>query len=409
MAAKSRLAVDGGKPVKTTPYGSGPKHLPAEKDAVCKVLDRGALTFSRGPEVMALRETWATMYGVKHCLTASSGTAAIHTAVGALGIGRGDEVITSPITDMGTLIAIMAQNAVPVFADVDPWSRNLTPATLAKAITPRTKCILVVHLAGNPVDMPGVMKLARRHGLRVVEDLAQSYFCALRGRLCGTFGDFGCFSLNDSKHMGAGDGGMVITNDAKLADTAELFADKCYDRTGQKRDPFMVGFNYRLNIMAAAVALEQAKRIRQLTDRRNRLGDRLSRLLAGAPGVIPHKVLPGGKCTYWFYLFGLDPKVLRCSVATFAKALQAEGVGAWLDNRCVLQWPIFAERRTNPWACSFSCPLYKGKVDYRLEKYPGVVTTLNAMLRMQLNEHWTDQDVTDTAKAIRKVAEHYAG
>lgn len=408
MPRADQLAMNGGKPAKTTPYGAGPKHLPAEKAAVAAVLERGELPFSRGPEVMALREKWAAMYGAKHCITTSSGTAAIHTAMGALGIGRGDEVITSPITDMGTLIAIMAQNAVPVFADVDPWSRNITPESIAAKITPRTKCLLVVHLAGNPVDMPGVMKLARKHKLSVVEDLAQSYLCSYKGKLCGTYGDLGCFSLNDSKHIGAGDGGMVITNSAKLADLAELFADKCYDRTGQGRLPFMVGYNYRLNIMAAAVALEQIKRVKKLTDTRNARGDKLSALVADAPGIIPHKVLPGAKCTYWYYLLGLDFNVLKCDAATFAQALSAEGVPNWLDNRTVLHWPLFAEARTDPWACSFSCPLYKGEVDYSLESYPGVMTAITSQVRFQLNEWWTDKDVRDTAKAIRKVAEHYA-
>lgn len=408
MAKATVLAINGGKPAKTTPYGVGPKHLPAEKAAVEAVLDRGTLPFSRGPEVMALREKWAAMYGAKHCVTASSGTSAIHTAVGALGIGRGDEVITSPITDMGTLIAIMAQNAVPVFADVDPWSRNMTPANIEKVITPRTKCILVVHLAGNPVDMPGVMKLARKHKLSVVEDLAQSYLCSYKGKLCGTYGDFGCFSLNDSKHIGAGDGGLVITNSAKLADMAELFADKCYDRTGGGRQPFMVGFNYRLNIMAAAVALEQIKKVKKLTDTRNARGDKLSALVADVPGIVPHKVLPGAKCTYWYYLLGLDCSVLKCDAATFAQALTAEGVGCWLDTGTVLNWPLFAEKRTDPWACSFSCPLYKGEVDYALESYPGVQQAITSQVRFQLNEWWTDKDVKETAKAIAKVAEHFA-
>ncbi len=408
MPTQPKLALDGGRPAKTTPYGAGPKHLPQEKEAVCAVLDRGTLPFARGPEVMALREKWAALYGAKHCLTTSSGTAAIHTAIGALGLGRGDEIITSPITDMGTLIAIMAQNAVPVFADVDPWSRNMTPASIEQMITPRTRCLLVVHLAGNPVDMPAVMKIARKRKLSVVEDLAQSYLCRIGDKLCGTYGDFGCFSLNDSKHMGAGDGGMLITSNDKLADLADLFADKCYDRTGGRRDPFLVGYNYRLNIMAAAVALQQAKGIKKLTDTRNKRGTKLTELLSDVPGIIPHKVLPKAHCTYWFYLFGLDPQVIQCDPATFGQALQAEGVGAWLDNRTVLHWPLFTEAKTNPWACSFSCPLYQGQVDYSLDNYPGVQTAISQQLRMQLNEWWTDKDVRETAQAIRKVAEFYS-
>lgn len=170
----------------------------------------------------------------------------------------------------------------------------------------------------------------------------------------------------------------------------------------------MVGYNYRLNIMAAGVAIQQASHIRKLTDTRNKRGTKLTELLRGVPGVIPHKVLPGAKCTYWYYLFGLDASVLTCDLPTFQQALAAEGVGAWLDNHSVLDWPLFAERRTNPWACSFSCPLYEGEVDYSLDNYPGVRQAMSSQLRMQLNEHWTDRDVKDTAKAISKVAEYYA-
>ena len=165
MAKKSceNLAIHGGEPVKKTAYTTKHKHSLEEWRALKPMFERGEIAMARGPEVMKLREEYCKRMGLKYAVTTSSGTAALHAATGALGIGRGDEVITSPVTDMGTVIAIMAQNAVTVFADIDPETLMMTPATIAKKITRRTKAIIVVHWCGLCSDMPGIMKLARKH------------------------------------------------------------------------------------------------------------------------------------------------------------------------------------------------------------------------------------------------------
>lgn len=408
MAKSDLLAIHGGPKAKAHPYGTGPKHVVGEMKALQKILERGQIQFARGPEVMELRETFRRLYGAKFCITTSSGTAAIHTAVGALGIGRGDEVITSSLTDMGTYIAILQQNAVPVMADVDPFNGNMTPESIEAKITPRTKLILVVHLEGNPCDMGRIMAIARKHKLPVVEDLAQSYLCEYRGKKCGRFGRFGCFSLNDSKHIGAGDAGMLLTDDPDLADRADLFADKCYDRTGQGRDPFLVGYNYRMNLLAAGVALEQMKGLKRLCAKRHRLGVKLSGLLRGLPAVTPHKVLPGAKCTYWHYVFYVNPGQIKVGMSEFAGALRAEGVAAGLQSRVCPEWPVFKNKVESRHACAWSCPLYKGKVDYGLDNFPGLKKLMAGSFKMGLTEHWTDRDVTEVAKGIRKVALFYA-
>jgi dTDP-4-amino-4,6-dideoxygalactose transaminase len=407
MPKEEPLALHGGPKAKQVPFGSGPKHVLDELEALKRVIERGAIQFARGPEVMELREQMKKLYAAKHCITTSSGTAAIHTALGALAIGRGDEVITSPASDMGTYIAILAQNAVPVFADVDPHNSNMTPESIQARITPHTKAILVVHLAGNPCDMPAIMKIARKHKLFVVEDLAQSYLCSVRGKLCGTFGDVGCFSLNDSKHIGAGDGGMLITNDPALADRADLFADKCYDRTGQGRMPFLLGYNYRMNLLAAAVALVQMKGLKRICDRRTRLGDKLSSLIQGLPGVRPHKVLPSARCTYWYYVMFVEESELTCDAQAFAAALRAEGAPASLSTRCAPDFPLFKDRVVSVHACAWTCPFYKGSVNYDMAHFPGLEKCRAGLLRLGLNEHWTDRDVREAAKAVRKVAMHY--
>jgi len=407
MPKPEALAINGGPKAKTVPFGAAPKHAVSELNAVKKILERGAITFARGPEVMELREKTKKLYGAKHCITTSSGTAAIHTALAALGVGRGDEVITSPVSDMGTYIAILQLNAVPVFADVDPHTCNLTPESIEAKITRQTEVILPVHLTGNPSDMRAIMRLARKRKLFVVEDLAQSWMCAYKGKLCGTFGDFGCLSVNDSKHIGAGDGGLVITNNAKLADRADLFADKCYDRTGQGRLPFLVGYNYRMNLLAAGVALEQMKNVKKLCTRRNRLGDKLSSLIRGLPGVRPHKVLPGAHCTYWHYNLFAEESELTCTADEFSAALVAEGVSNSRSLRCAPELPVFADRVFSPHACAWECPLYKGKVQYDLADLPGLRKCQESFIRLGLTHHWTDKDVRETAKAIKKVALHY--
>lgn len=402
-----RLAIHGGPKAVTNVAPRQPKHDPSELKAVEKVLSRGKITFARGPEVMELRKRFQKLYGSKYCVTTSSGTSSLHTAIGALGIGRGDEVITSPITDMGTIIAIMAQNAVPVFADVDPDSLNITPETIAKKISRRTRCILVVHLYGNPVDMPAVMRLAAKRKIFVVEDLAQSYMCELNGKLCGTYGHFGCFSLNDSKHIGAGDGGMLITNNARYADTADLFADKCYDRVDKGRLPFFAPYNYRINLLAAAIAIEQLKKVKRITTRRNRFGDRISAELEKMPGVRPPKIHSRAKCTYWYYVFHVIEDELGASIDDFRKAMAAEGVGVSRHSETVLDWPLFSEMESNSHACAWDCPHYDGKVDYTLTSYPGVMQAKKQAMRMSISEDMSAAEVGQIIKAFKKVTSYF--
>ena len=409
MAKAEKLAIDGGEPVKKTPFGSGPKHGLDEWQAIKPLFERGQIHMTRGPEVMALRERFCRLFGMKYAVTASSGTAALHTALGALEIGRGDEVITSPITDMGTLVAILAQNAVPIFADVDPKTLMITPQTVAEKITPRTKAIIVVHLAGLPADVRGICRLAKRQKIAVVEDMAQSYLCKQGARYAGTFGTIGCWSLNESKHIGAGDGGILLTNAPRLARRADLFADKCYDREGGKVAPFFAPYNYRLNTLVAAVCLEQMKKLRRLCARRHAYGTRLDRALSKIEGVYPRPVRTGDYATYWYYVFHVDPAVVGCTNVEFAEALKAEGVGARAQTDVnVMEWPLFKEHRLNRHACADSCPLYEGGTpDYDTAHYPGLQEVAQRAIRLGISEFYTPQDITDIIAAVRKVAAWY--
>ncbi len=404
----SRLAIEGGRPVRTAPFPAGAKHDLAEWRAVKPIFARGTIHMTRGPEVMALREKFKKLFGMKYAVTASSGTAAIHTAIGALGIGRGDEVITSPVTDMGTLIAILAQNAVPVFADVDPLTVEITPETVARKITPRTRAILLVHLAGLPADGRGMVRLARPRGIAVVDDMAQSYLCKQGRRYAGTEGDIGCWSLNESKHIGAGDGGILLTNRQSLARRADLFADKCYDREGGGIQPFFAPFNYRLNTLVAGVCLEQLKKVRRVCAARNRLGSWLDRELARIDGITPRPVRKGDYATYWYYLFHIAPEKFRCTNAEFAAAMRAEGISVGPFTQNVMHWPMFKDHLLSPHACAEACPLYKGgRPDYDIAHYPGAMEVQRRTIQMWMNESFTLSEMRDTARAVAKVAAHY--
>lgn len=402
------LAIHGGKSVKKTPFGSGPKHNIDEWKAIKPIFERGAIHMTRGPEVMRLREKFKQIFRMKYAVTTSSGTAALHTAMGALEIGRGDEVITSPITDMGTLVAILAQNAVPIFADIDTLTLEITPKTIQQKITPRTKAIIVVHLAGLPADVRGIVRLARRHKIAVVEDMAQSYLCKQGNRYAGTFGAIGCWSLNESKHIGAGDGGMLLTNNHNLAGRADLFADKCYNREGGPTDPFFAPFNYRLNTLIAGVCLEQIKKLRWICSKRHAYGTRLDRELGKIEGIEPRPVRKGDYATYWYYVFSIDPDKLRCTNAEFAKALTAEGIDASPCHGNVIEWRLFKEHRLNRHACADSCPFYKGKrPDYDISGYPGLVEVKQRAIQIGMSEFYKLKDIRDIIRAVAKVARYY--
>lgn len=403
-----KLAIHGGPKVKTTPFGSGRRFGDEELRELQEALDQNTLFYAHGRKTGEFERAFAARYGVKHCIAASSGTAAIHTALAAVGIGPGDEVLTSPITDMGSLIGILFQNAVPIFADVNPHTYNLEPASVADRISPRTRAIEVVHLAGNPTDMDPIMDLAEGHGVYVIEDCAQSYLCEYKGRLAGTIGHIGCFSLNDFKHISAGDAGMLITENDGLARRARLFTDKGYDRTDSGgRAPTFLCANYRMNELEAAVALAQLRKLDGIVARRREIGERITAGIRDLDGVLPHQVTPGGKSSYWFYMFRVQPEVLGVSMEEFGEALTAEGIpaGKGYIGAPVYTYPLLREPNVYPnfdWPKDF--PQYGKSVSYPDGLCPVAEEVLRTAITLPVNEFFTDEDVEAMITAVRKVA-----
>ena len=205
----SQLAMNGGEKAVKTAAGSGPRWGEPERKQLEAMLEQNSLFYWQGPQTKLLTERFQEFCPVKYVQTCSSGTAALHIAVAAAGIGPGDEVITSPITDIGTVIGVIYQQAVPVFADLGAGTYNLDVADVERRITPKTKAIIAVHLTGNPCDLDALKALADRHKLILIEDCAQAWGAKSRGRPIGTVGHIACFSLQNSKHITCGDGGVV--------------------------------------------------------------------------------------------------------------------------------------------------------------------------------------------------------
>ena len=234
-------------------------------------------------------------------MASTSGTAAIHIALGALDLNPGAEVITAPITDMGTVIPIISQGAIPVFADVDS-TLNMDPVSVESRITPRTKAILVVHLFGNPCDMDAMMEIAKRHNLPLIEDCSQAHLTQYKGRVVGSIGHIGCFSFQQSKHMTTGDGGMTITSNPGYYQRMKLFADKGYARKGWGERAYLFHApNYRMTELVGAVGLAQLEKLPGVIAKRRELGEYLTTLLANVDGVEPAPVTPGAEHSDWQY------------------------------------------------------------------------------------------------------------
>ncbi|MFD0960907.1 DegT/DnrJ/EryC1/StrS family aminotransferase [Paenibacillus chungangensis] len=405
-----KLAIHGGEKVKTTPFGTGKRFGFEEVTELVEALNQNTLFYHFGTKVKTFLNDFNAMYGIRYSVAASSGTAAIHVALGAAGITVGDEVITSPITDQGTLVGILYQNAIPVFADLDPHTYNMDPRSIEARITPRTKAIVVVHLAGNAADMDAIMAIARKHKLKVIEDCAQSYLTRYKGRLIGTIGDYGCFSTNDFKHISTGDGGIVTINSGEEADyhAAHAFADKNYQRFGTnvQKDLYTLAPNYRMTELQGAVGIAQLKKLGHICDIRQRYGDKITAGISHLRGIHVPRVDEGNYCTYWFYMFRLDLDQLTCTRTEFCKALEAEGIPnmeGYISDVAYMQ-PLFQNRTAYPGS---HFPFDISGITYERGLCPVAESILQTAVRIQVNEFFTEKDIEEMIAGIAKVIAFY--
>lgn len=407
-----KLAICGGTPVRSTPLPTPPRTVgEGALDAVRQVLESGRMNRTGGTWVKRLEEEFARFYGVKHCTASTSGTSAIHVAVGALNPDPGDEIITAPITDMGTVIPILAQNAIPVFADVQRETFNIDPVDVERRISPRTRAIIPVHLGGNPCDVGRILDIARRHGLLVIEDCSQAYCASYNGQWVGTLGDIGCFSMQQSKHLTVGDGGLTITKDDELGRRTALFADKGWPRYSAEgaREYLGFGFNYRMTELQGAVGVSELPLLPSVVERRVRNGNRLTELLRGLRGIHPQRVAPGCQSTYWFYALRAVREETGVPPEQVTKAVRAEGISCsyrYIGRPIFLYEALRRKRIYGTSAFPFDLQDPARAVRYEEGECPNCETALDEMLTVPLHEAFGEQDVQDIATAFWKVVEH---
>lgn len=406
ISSIDKPAIAGGAPIKSEPYGSGKRYAEEELRQLKEALDQATLFYTMGNKVRSMEEKIAEITGTKHAIATSSGTASIHTAMMAAGISPDDEVIVTPVTDMGSLVPILWQQAVPVFADVNPNTCSMDAKSVESCITNKTKAILAVHLWGNSCELDELKALSEKHGIFLIEDCAQAWGCTYKGKSIGSIGDIGCFSLNEFKHISCGDGGVVVTNDDNLARRLRLSTDKCYNREpgGSMRQAFFLANNYRMTELQGAVALAQSEKLASIVAGRRAYAERLQEGLAGVKGILTPKPTEGCNPSWWFYMFRIDPQILGVDADQFAQALQAEGVGAGAHYiaQCVYEYPVFVnhsayDRGDHPYS----------RVNYGKGMCPQAEHTLETALTIPVNENFTEDDAQDTIKAITRLAEWY--
>lgn len=402
----SKLAIENGTPYRTRPF---PKRTPFGNEEIALVteaIQSQSLFGLGGPKVSHLEEKFAALYGVKHAVASTSGTAAIHIAIGTINPNPGDEIITAPITDGGSIVPIIYQGCIPIFADIDA-SYNMDPADVESKITERTAAILVVHLFGNACNIEAMVEIAQRHNLPLIEDCSQAHVTKYKDRYLGTFGDIAAYSLQQSKHMTTGDGGVTITNRDDWAERMFLFRDKGWTRKvgwGPRSYAFLAP-NYRMTELQGAVGIAQVDKVRAVVEKRKELGNYLSELIQDIDGLRPAPVTTDGEHTYWAYPLRID----AWDTDSFGKALSQEGVPA---NAGYIGEPIFLcmEALANKKTFGNSTYPFDGshggrQIEYTRGMCPRTEEALRHLITIGFNENFSRQDIEDMAGAIRKVAE----
>jgi len=335
---RDRLALFGGEPEVASPLQPYRSVGQAERDAVMAVMNSECLSgfmgapgpqFFGGPQVQKLEAEWRKLYGCRHAVSMNSATSGLVAAMGAIGISPGDEVIVPPYTMSATAVAPLFYGGIPVFADINPTSLCIDPGDVERQITPKTRAILAVNLFGRPADLLALRSIADRHRLMLVEDSAQAPFARQNGKLCGTIGHIGVYSLNYHKHIHAGEGGICVTNDDSLANRLALIrnhGENVFGNLGESDPANLIGQNLRMTELSAAVALAQLGRIEHHLARRETAAHRLNAAVSQLEGMAAPVVPDGWRHNYYCWPLRISEAALGVRRQTVAAALKAEGM-----------------------------------------------------------------------------------
>ncbi|MDR7417682.1 MAG: DegT/DnrJ/EryC1/StrS family aminotransferase [Armatimonadota bacterium] len=419
MAVTARLALDGGTPVRSTPLLPGwPGGLligEEEKQAVLEVIESQSLFRHYGPRPLhraaALEKAFAEAMGARFGLGVTSGTAALITSLAACGVGPGDEVIVPTYTWIATINAVVILGAVPVFVDIDE-SLNMDAEAMAAAVTPYTRAVVPVHMRGAPADLEPIIRVARQHGLAVVEDAAQAVGGSYRGQRLGTFGDFGAYSLQYHKTITTGEGGMVVTSDPTRYERAVRFHDQGSVRMEELDlfiagdSPLIIGINFRMGELTAAVGLAQLKKMDWIIEKMRAHQNRIKAALRDIAGITlrtSHDEAGETGATVIFFV----PTASQAD--RFARALAAENIPAsvpWWSGQHVYNHfdQIINRRLLSAQKCSWECPRYKGSATLMKGQFPKTDAILQRAVHIDVHPLFTGQDVEDVITGLHKVA-----
>ncbi|TRZ51186.1 DegT/DnrJ/EryC1/StrS family aminotransferase [bacterium] len=390
--------------------------------AVEKVMRSGQLSkflgswgddFLGGPKVKEFEDAWAKHFGVRYAVSVNSLTSGLIAAVGAIGIEPFDEVITSPWTMCATATSILVWNGIPVFADIDEGTYNLDPKSVEKNVTERTRAIIVPDIFGQSANLKEIMKIAKQYNLKVIEDAAQAPHSLYREKFTGTTGHIGGFSLNYHKHIHTGEGGMMVTNDKNLAERMQLIRNHGEAAVGgSERNDInnIIGFNFRLGEIEAAIGLEQLKRLPTLSTAKTEAGSMLCKELSKLHGIYIPKQEKESTHVYYIFGFRIDESELGISRETIINALRAEGVPHIYPGYANLHLlPLYQKRiaygsKGFPWISNG----YTSSVRYEKGTYP-IAERLHEkeFVSLQMCQHsYTEEETNLVVKAFKKVWEN---
>lgn len=372
--------------------------------AVAEAIRSGTLTSTKGTFVKTLEGHFAALLGAKHVHACASGTAAVHCAIAAIDPEPGDEIITSSITDMGALTPILYQAAIPVFAEVDPRTCNITASAIEAKLSERTKAIIVTHLFGNPCEMDEIMELANARGIPVIEDCAQSFEAQYDGRKVGTIGTIGCFSLQQGKHITTGEGGLVSTQDDALARRMFLFINKAWGYGDANPDHYFLSLNYRMSELQGAVAVAQLPKLRSVAEARAKSADRLTESIQNIPGIETPWISPKSKHTYWKYCLRVDSQQIPGGVVALSRELKARQISCAprYIQKPAFMCQVFREQRTFG-NSRFPFTLARPEaLNYDPSHYPLTMEALEHVLVLPWNEKYTEEHIAYITEAIHE-------
>jgi dTDP-4-amino-4,6-dideoxygalactose transaminase len=399
-------AIDGGRPIRTNPLRYRPWISDEDVNLVIDVLKSGQLSAIGGKWNRTLEDELSKYLRVKHAITVSNGTSALHVALKALGIGPGDEVITTPFTFAATATTILHSNAIPIFADINRETLNIDPTSIEDVITDKTKAIIVVHLAGYPAEMDDIMKIAQERGLYVIEDTAQALGAIYRGKLVGSIGDVGTLSFYPTKTITTGEGGAVVTNSDEIVSRARLI--RSHGETG-KYYYELLGYNYRMTEFQAALGYSQLRRIEEILRVKENYAKTLMEEIEDLENDLiwfPH---PKPYVRHAWHLFQILLNLERIKVNRdkVVDALRAEGIeAATIAYPIPLhKEPIITNMAGHGKGCPWTCPYYGRKITYK--SLPNAEWAAERIVSILIGPLYTTEDAVDTAKAIRRVLNYY--